>query len=85
MPEDDSHVKSKHEAQFYFEEQSDVFAEWKFKCSEAMLHSQQETVLIAIKKEDFMQVNHFLQQKKINTKYLCLIDKEVTTINYNST
>ena len=71
-------MKSKHESQFYFEEQSDIFAEWKFKCSEALLHSHQETVLIAINKQDFMEVNQFLLQKKINTKYLCLIDKEVT-------
>lgn len=73
-------MKSKHEPQFYFEEQSDVFAEWKFKCSEAILHSHQETVLIAISKQDFMEVNQILQQKKINTKYLCVIDKEVTIV-----
>ena len=53
-------MKSKHEPQFYFEEQSDVFAEWKFKCSEAILHSHQETVLIAISKQDFMEVNQIL-------------------------
>ena len=72
MPVDDSQVKTKNESQFYFDEK---MIEWKFKCSQAILHNEQETVLMAINQKDFVIVNDLLHQKKIKVKFVWVIDE----------
>jgi len=71
----------------YFENHTDDMVEWQFKCSQAILHNQQETVLIAISKKDYLEIDRILQQKNINANVVWLIDKEVQLMfhSHNST
>jgi len=62
-------VKTK--SQPYF----DDMVEMQFNCSQAILHNQQETVLIAISKKDYLEIDQILRQKNINANIVWLIDK----------